>query len=86
VEVLAKMNAKPDVTARAEVARLLVESEADGSLPVKSDTEASSSETADTKAVDLADRSYDVFLAVRQRNILATSFHPELTNDDRWHR
>lgn len=28
----------------------------------------------------------DVIVAVRQNNILATSFHPELTADDRFHR
>ena len=32
------------------------------------------------------ERSYEVFVAVRQRNILATAFHPELTEDLRWHR
>ena len=30
--------------------------------------------------------SYEVFVAVRQGNILATAFHPELTEDLRWHR
>lgn len=28
----------------------------------------------------------DNVIAVRQGNILATTFHPELTKDDRWHR
>ncbi|KAJ3331503.1 hypothetical protein HDU76_003008 [Blyttiomyces sp. JEL0837] len=28
----------------------------------------------------------DAIVGVRERNILATSFHPELTNDDRFHR
>jgi len=28
----------------------------------------------------------DVIVAVRQGPILATAFHPELTNDNRWHR
>ncbi|AQK60906.1 putative pyridoxal 5'-phosphate synthase subunit PDX2 [Zea mays] len=27
-----------------------------------------------------------VIVAVRQGNILATAFHPELTSDSRWHR
>lgn len=30
--------------------------------------------------------SFDVFVAVQQGNILATAFHPELTDDLRWHR
>ena len=29
---------------------------------------------------------FEVFVAVRQGNILATAFHPELTQDLRWHR
>ena len=28
----------------------------------------------------------NVAVAVKQGNILATAFHPELTNDLRWHR
>jgi pyridoxal 5'-phosphate synthase pdxT subunit len=32
------------------------------------------------------ERSFDVFVAVRQGNVLATAFHPELTEDLRWHR
>jgi 5'-phosphate synthase pdxT subunit len=27
-----------------------------------------------------------VVVAVRQRNLLATAFHPELTDDPRWHQ
>ena len=30
--------------------------------------------------------TFEVFVAVRQGNILATAFHPELTEDTRWHR
>jgi hypothetical protein len=29
---------------------------------------------------------FNVAVAVKQNNILATAFHPELTNDLRWHR
>jgi 5'-phosphate synthase pdxT subunit len=28
----------------------------------------------------------EVIVAVKQSNILATAFHPELTDDTRWHR
>ncbi|MCX6045156.1 MAG: pyridoxal 5'-phosphate synthase glutaminase subunit PdxT, partial [Chloroflexi bacterium] len=28
----------------------------------------------------------DVIVALRQGPILATAFHPELTNDSRWHQ
>jgi len=32
------------------------------------------------------DRGDHIYVAVRQGTILATAFHPELTNDLRWHR
>jgi len=35
---------------------------------------------------DSQDHVYNVIVAVRQENILATAFHPELTDDLRWHR
>ena len=35
---------------------------------------------------DTDESSFDVFVAVQQGNILATAFHPELTDDLRWHR
>lgn len=30
--------------------------------------------------------SYTIAVAVQQENIIATAFHPELTEDLRWHR
>uniref|UniRef100_A0ACD5TC67 Uncharacterized protein n=1 Tax=Avena sativa TaxID=4498 RepID=A0ACD5TC67_AVESA len=42
-----------------------------------------------TSAKGLEDEVYSkdrVIVAVRQGNILATAFHPELTSDSRWHR
>lgn len=30
--------------------------------------------------------SEPVIVAVKQKNIIATAFHPELTNDFRWHK
>ena len=35
---------------------------------------------------DNLDHVYNVIVAVRQENIFATAFHPELTDDLRWHR
>ena len=32
------------------------------------------------------EKEYNIVVAVRQGNILATAFHPELTEDLRWHR
>jgi hypothetical protein len=31
-------------------------------------------------------QEFNVIVAVQQNNILATAFHPELTDDLRWHR
>jgi 5'-phosphate synthase pdxT subunit len=33
-----------------------------------------------------ADEEKEIVVAVRQANRLGTAFHPELTDDDRWHR
>ena len=30
--------------------------------------------------------TYDVIVAAQQNNILVTAFHPELTEDTRWHK
>lgn len=39
----------------------------------------------DDVAADDDDEDFNVYVAVKQGNILATAFHPELTNDTRWH-
>jgi hypothetical protein len=38
------------------------------------------------QSVDTLPKDYEVAVAVQQGNILATAFHPELTDDLRWHR
>lgn len=32
------------------------------------------------------ENKFNIIVAVKQGNILATAFHPELTNDLRWHK
>ena len=45
-----------------------------------------SSTTTTTSTAASQDFYFNVAVAVKQNNILATAFHPELTNDLRWHR
>ena len=46
----------------------------------------SSSSTTTTNTAASQEFYFNVAVAVKQNNILATAFHPELTNDLRWHR
>lgn len=52
--------------------------------PVPSDKKSSSDSSVEDKKEN-ADEKSKVIVAVRQGNILATAFHPELTADTRWH-
>ena len=40
----------------------------------------------EVEQIQTVGKARDVTVAVRQDNILATAFHPELTKDLRWHR
>jgi hypothetical protein len=62
--VLARITAKPHVSALEEVSRAL---------------------NADTTENN-EQQQFNVTVAIQQNNILATAFHPELTDDLRWHR
>ena len=53
------------------------------SAPICAEAETSS---ADSRAASAEHNVYKVAVAVRQGNILATAFHPELSDDLRWHR
>ena len=46
----------------------------------------SSSSITTTNTAASQEFYFNVAVAVKQNNILATAFHPELTNDLRWHR
>jgi pyridoxal 5'-phosphate synthase pdxT subunit len=91
VNVLASMVAKPHTSARADVLQLIETAK-------ESDSQSSSIDAAMKDKTRVAtiiestdkegnnDSSFEVFVAVRQGNILATAFHPELTEDPRWHQ
>lgn len=73
VQVLATMLSKPHTSAVDEVVRLLAEVNIN-------------SVSINTKTDDTGSGKFNVAVAVQQDNILATAFHPELTEDLRWHR
>mmetsp|Transcript_28931 Transcript_28931/g.39745 ORF Transcript_28931/g.39745 Transcript_28931/m.39745 type:complete len:246 (-) Transcript_28931:152-889(-) len=73
VQVLATMLATPHPSVVDEVERLLVE------LNVNDDPMNPETDERDSG-------KFKVTVAVQQDNILATAFHPELTDDLRWHR
>ncbi len=58
---------------------------------VQANGHSSSSSTSDLHSslplvgVAIDESPWDVIVAVRQGNIIATAFHPEFTNDLRWH-
>lgn len=82
VKTLATIRAAPCKAAHDEVYRLLfgdsVEKEDDASISRKRARMEGTDEPEEEKL--------EVRVAVRQGNILATAFHPELTSDRRWHR
>ena len=98
VNVLASMVAKPHTSARADVLQLIEtaketdsQSSSTDASPIPSGAQIRDKtrvstiiECTDKDGKD--DSSFEVFVAVRQGNILATAFHPELTEDPRWHQ
>ena len=94
VNVLATMVAKPHKSARSDVLKLITaarESADCDSSTIDSTEKHIIKQTRVSSIVDSTDEnidgsSFEVFVAVRQDNILATAFHPELTEDTRWHQ
>lgn len=98
VEVLASVVARPHVSAKADVLRLIDEAGAgeagEGAPAAKKrrvSTHRSSAAPHTTHSgpsgnFGEADEEVEVLVAVQKGNILATAFHPELTDDTRWHR
>jgi pyridoxal 5'-phosphate synthase pdxT subunit len=89
VEVLASVIAKPHVSSREDVLRLI--GEASASVGTSSRTSPSKKQKTEYQVAKTVDETegqekFEVFVAVQQGNILATSFHPELTDDIRWHQ
>jgi glutamine amidotransferase PdxT len=87
VEVLASVIAKPHVSSREDVLRLVGEaSKATSSRTSPSKKQKTEYQVAKTVDETEGEEKFEVFVAVQQGNILATSFHPELTDDVRWHQ
>ena len=93
VNVLASMVAKPHMSARADVLKLIEGAKAGDSQCSATDstiqqpaTKINRVSTIIESSSEKDDSSFEVFVAVRQGNILATAFHPELTDDTRWHQ
>lgn len=93
VNVLASMVAKPHMSARADVLKLIEGAKTGDSQCSATDstlqqptTNVNRVSTIIESSTEKDDSSFEVFVAVRQGNILATAFHPELTDDTRWHQ
>jgi len=96
VEVLASVVARPHVLAKADVLRLIDEAKGASSDPPaakklrvsthRPSAAPASSHSGPSGQFGEADEEVEVFVAVQKGNILATAFHPELTDDMRWHR
>lgn len=76
VETLATVTAPPHRSARSDVLTLL------GLDPNEQIVSANGPVSRSLNS----EEKFEVKIAVRQGNILATAFHPELTNDLRWHK
>lgn len=76
------MQSPPHASAIEEVVQLL--DRLDSSE--KGDVTATSSKKPRLESGTQQEHSFNVIVAVQQGNILATAFHPELTDDLRWHR
>eukprot|EP01036_Dinobryon_divergens_P034320 gene34320-44333_t len=86
VQVIATTRSPPHASAIEEVVALLTQL---GNRESDQDDEGTSTGRKRLRrevASDNKDHVYNVIVAVRQENILATAFHPELTDDLRWHR
>ena len=93
VDVLATMIAKPHKSARSDVLKLITAAKesADSNSSTIDSTEKLIKKQARVSGIidsteNIDGSSFEVFVAVRQDNILATAFHPELTEDTRWHQ
>ena len=111
IDILARIIAKPHISARNEVMKLLNEGKSNentvaaiiesinemmiDSDPPKNKRRRISKNIVDSdnshdmsneNSINIVENSFEVFVAVRQGDILATAFHPELTEDLRWHK
>lgn len=96
VEVLASVVARPHVSAKADVMRVIEEATAiatAGNVKRRisthrsaTDGKSSTEHVGPSGQFGQSDEEVEVFVAVQKDNILATAFHPELTEDLRWHQ
>ena len=98
VEVLASVVARPHISAKADVIRVIDEATAADSNGAgsakrrisshrpRSDGKPTTSHVGPSGQFGQCDEEVEVFVAVQKDNILATAFHPELTEDLRWHQ
>ena len=97
VEVLASVEARPHVSAKAAVLKLIEEEGLNDKTntkkrristhrPVVDVDKCNTSHSGPSGNFGEADEEVEVFVAVQKGNILATAFHPELTDDIRWHQ
>ena len=98
VEVLASVEARPHVSAKAAVLKLIEEEKVlndktndkkrriSTHRPVMDAEKSTTSHSGPSGNFGEADEQVEVFVAVQKGNILATAFHPELTDDIRWHQ
>ncbi len=82
VEVLAGLELTEEQVEAAARSRATGSGNSNGSGPSSSSSSASDAAAAAAAAASIP---RVVAVAVRQGNLLATSFHPELTDDSRWH-
>lgn len=85
VQVLATLMAAPHRSARRDVLCLLGLEPDEMVGPSVTTITAGIGATDTMRRADNQAECFEVIVAVRQGNILATAFHPELTSDLRWH-
>ena len=86
MQVIATVRSPPHSSAIEEVVALLTQL---GKQDQEQENGAAAGRKRSRREADSSDSKdhvYNVIVAVRQENILATAFHPELTDDLRWHR
>lgn len=90
VEVLGTVNAAPHPSALTAVRELLQTTDAAtsaaGSFVATEQRCSSLTGGHIERETERVGAVYQVAVAVRQGNLLATAFHPELSDDLRWHR
>ena len=85
MEVIASVRAVPHKSAAKEVYSLLRGHSGAGLLQA-SESSSFLNPTLEDFKESAEEETLEVISAVQQGNLIATAFHPELTQDIRWHR